>query len=90
MNSITSFIELLDLLSPQAQFLNSRLGGDSNLEAFLGGKDHEASVLIKLACLSADVCLGADSVETTPMNNTEVDSNWYVPFLLVKSHKLRS
>ena len=78
MNSITTFIESLEVPSSQAQHLAAGLGNDPNLESFLNGKDHDTSALIKLACLSAEICLGADSVDTTPVNTTEVDNNWSV------------
>ena len=75
---ITRFINSLDLPLPQAQYLTLKLGHDSTLEVFLNGKEHDASALLQLACLSAEIGLGADSVDTTPVDHTEVESNWFV------------
>lgn len=73
---ITTFINSLDLPSSRAQYLTLKLGHDSTLEAFLNGKERDASALLQLACFSAEICLGADSVDSSPVNHTEVDGNW--------------
>lgn len=77
-DKIGVFIESLALSASQAQSLTSELEKDSNLGAFLGGSNHDPSGLITLACKTARACLGADSVETQPVNQTEVDANWLV------------
>lgn len=79
-HKIEAFIGSLDLPSSQAQILASKLEGDSNLAAFLDSKDYDSSDLISLACQSAQICLGADSVDTTPQNQTRGDANWSVVF----------
>ena len=81
MSKIATFVESLDIPSSQAEHLTARLNNDPNLEAFLNDKNHDTSKLIKLACLSAEICLGADSVDTTPVHQTEVDNNWSVNIL---------
>ena len=78
MNKIAPFVQSLDIPSSQAEHLTATLDHDPNLEACLKGKNYDTSSLVKLACLSAEVCLGADSVDTTPVNQTEVDNNWSV------------
>ncbi|KAI4122337.1 MAG: hypothetical protein LQ338_005876 [Usnochroma carphineum] len=75
-NKLEAFIQSLPLPPSQAQFLTSKLSADSNLDAFLNGKDHKSSALAFLACLSAQACLGPESVEVTPVDQTEVDANW--------------
>lgn len=78
MNKNTStFIESLDLPSPGTQSLATELGDDPSLEAFLNSKNHDKSALTRLACLSARLCLGADSVDTAPVNQSDADGNWF-------------
>lgn len=77
-DKIGDFIDSIALYPSQAQSLNSELGKDSNLEAFLCGRKHSPSALIILACKTARACLGADSIVTQPVNQTEVDKNWLV------------
>jgi len=82
MDKITAFVDALDLPASPAQHLTSKLAGDSNLSAFLNGHHHSESLLLSLACYSAQACLGADSVDTKPANQTEVDANWSVVLVL--------
>lgn len=79
-DSIQAFVDSLALPTSLARSLTSRLHGDSNLEAFLNGKNHDSSGLIPLVCLLVEACLGADSVDTIHENRTEVDANWFVIF----------
>ena len=78
-NNIKDFVDSLDLPSSTAQFLVHELGNSPALEAFLNGKDNDKSALTQLACLSAQTCLGVDSVDTTPVKEAEIDSNWFEP-----------
>ncbi|KAL9115567.1 MAG: hypothetical protein Q9187_007280 [Circinaria calcarea] len=73
---IEAFVNSLNLPSSQGQLLTSKLEDNSNLAAFLNGKDSDASGLVSLACQSARLCSGPDSVDTVPLNQTTVDANW--------------
>ncbi|MCJ1348031.1 hypothetical protein MMC31_006262 [Peltigera leucophlebia] len=75
-DKIGDFIDSIALYPSQAQSLTSELEKDSNVEAFLCGREHNPSALIILACKTARACLGADSIVTQPVNQTEVDNNW--------------
>ena len=77
-DNIQAFVDSLALPTSLARSLVSRLQGDSNLEAFLNGKNHDSSGLVPLARLVVEACLGTDSVDTIPLNQTEVDANWFV------------
>ena len=76
---IATFVESLHLPSAKAQILVQRLDHDSNLETFLEGKDYDTTSLIRSACLTAETCLGVDSVDTPSPEQLEVDSNWSEP-----------
>ena len=69
--NIQAFVQSLQLPSTQAPALIS------NLEAAHNGSEPTSSP-VELACKAAQVCLGSGSVETTPVNLTEVDANWSV------------
>ncbi|KAL9118079.1 MAG: hypothetical protein Q9187_005380 [Circinaria calcarea] len=73
---IEAFVNSPNLPSSQGQHLTSKLEDNSNLAAFLNGKDYDASGLVSLACQSARLCFGPDSVDTVPLNQTTVDANW--------------
>ncbi len=77
-DKVEAFVDSLNLPSSKAQPLARTLKADSNLAAFLDGKDYDTSGLISLACQSAQSWLGADSVDITPLNQTTVDANWWV------------
>lgn len=79
-DKIKAFLDSLDLPSSQIQILTDKLEGDSTLAAFLDCKDYDATGLISLAGQSAEICLGANSVDTTALNQTTVDTNWSVDF----------
>ena len=81
-DKVEAFVASLNLPSSQSNPLIRKLEADSNLESYINGKDYDASVLVSLACLSAQECLGLNSVETTPVNQTEVDANWSVVLVL--------
>ena len=70
--NIEAFIQSLQLASSPAQALVSKLQAaqDSN-----GNTTYSAT---GLACLVAQAALEAESVETKPVNQTEVESNWSV------------
>ena len=87
---IETFVGSLGIPHSQAQPLITKLGSDSNLTAFIKGKKYDASELIALACLSAQICLGADSVDTIPLNQSTVDANWSVTFTTQNNQKLIS
>ena len=72
------FVGDLALPSSQTQLLISTLEGDCNLAAFLDGHDYLESGLISLACHVAQAILGSESVDTEPVDQTEVMLNWYV------------
>ena len=77
-DNMQDFVDSLDLPSSQAQLLITKLERDPNLAAFLNGKDYDTAGLISLACQSAKLCLGVDSVDTTLLNQTKVNANWSV------------
>lgn len=83
---IEAVVNSLNIPSSQAQLLTSKLEDNANLAAFLNGKDYDASGLISLACQSAQLCLGSDSVDTIPLNQTTVDANWSV-VLSAQNHR---
>ena len=73
-----SLVNSLALPSSQAKAVTSKLENDSNLAAFLNGGSYVESGLVTLACYVLQACLGAASVDTTPVSPTEVDANWFV------------
>ena len=77
-DKVEAFVESLNLPSSQANALTSKLEGDSNLGSYLAGKPYLESGLVSLACLTAQLCFGSSSVETSPVNQTTVDGNWSV------------
>ena len=46
------------------------------------------STIVEVACLAAQLCLGTDQVDTTPVNQTIVEENWY--FRCPKNYTLHS
>ncbi|KAL8981373.1 MAG: hypothetical protein Q9205_003823 [Flavoplaca limonia] len=78
-SKLQPFVNSLALPPPQAQLLSSKLDQDSNLAAFLGGKDYQSSFLLALSCLSIRATLGDSSVDTIPINQTETEANWSAP-----------
>lgn len=88
MKEIKAFVVSLDLPLSQAQDLTSKLEGDSNLAAFLRGKDYDASGLISLACQSAQTCFGDNSVDTTPVDQGTVEGTWSIVFSAQERQKL--
>lgn len=75
-SKLQPFVDSLALPPPQAQSLSNQLDQDSNLAAFLSGKDYQSSLLLAVACLSIRASLGAESVDTIPINQTETEANW--------------
>ncbi|KAL8870032.1 MAG: hypothetical protein Q9198_007731 [Flavoplaca austrocitrina] len=75
-SKLQPFVNSLALPPPQAQLLSSKLDQDSNLAAFLSGKDYQSSFLLALSCLSIRATLGDNSVDTIPVNQTETEANW--------------
>ena len=75
-DKVQAIVDSLNLPSFKAQPLARTLKADSNLAAFLDGKDSDAPGLVSLTCQSS--WLGADSKDRTPMNQTTVDANWSV------------
>lgn len=75
-SKLQPFVDSLALPPPQAQSLSNKLDQDSNLAAFLSGKDYQSSLLLAVACLSIRASLGAESVDTIPINQTETEANW--------------
>ncbi|TVY80672.1 Bifunctional solanapyrone synthase [Lachnellula suecica] len=75
-SQITTFVNGLSLSSPQAQPLEKTLVSDSNLTAYLNNSKYLETELISLACYVAQIVLGADSVDQTPISPTEVETNW--------------
>lgn len=75
---IATFVDELHLPSSHSQELIGTLEGNSNLSAFLTSSDYVESGLVSLACSVAKTLIGAESVSTTPVNQTEVEGNWYV------------
>ena len=72
------FIDDLDLLAAQAQSVLRTLEADSNLASFLNGTDFLESGLVSLACNVAQTIFGAESVDTAPVEQTDVMLNWYI------------
>ena len=70
--NIETFVKSLQLASSPAQALVSKL------RAAEDGNGKTTLNAIGLACLVAQATLEAGSVEITPVNQTEVDSNWSV------------
>ncbi|KAI4226686.1 MAG: hypothetical protein L6R36_002999 [Xanthoria steineri] len=75
-SKLQPFVNSLALPPTQAQSLSNKLVQDSNLGAFLSGKDYQSSLLLVVACLSIQASLGAESVDTIPINQTETEANW--------------
>lgn len=75
-SQITTFVNGLALPSPQAQPLINTLVNDSNLADYLKKSQYVESRLVSLACYVAQIVLGAESVDQTPVNPTEVNANW--------------
>jgi hypothetical protein len=40
----------------------------------------ETSTIVEVACLAAQLLLGADQVDTAPLNQSTVEENWYVRY----------
>lgn len=74
--AIAAFIDDLALPSSQVQLLTSTLESNLDLSTFLGGTEHSQSGLVSLACFVAQEVLGAESVNTAPVDQTEIDANW--------------
>ena len=76
-SKLQPFVDSLALPPPQAHSLSSQLTRDANLAAFLSGKDYQSSLVLVVACLSIRASLGAESVDTIPINQTETEANWF-------------
>ncbi|KAI9687377.1 MAG: hypothetical protein M1822_002420 [Bathelium mastoideum] len=71
--NLETLAESLQLSPTQAHSLTSNLSSDSDFAAFLAGDDYDA---VSLSCVAAKTVLDHDSVDTKPLNVSNVDVNW--------------
>ncbi len=75
---VAEFIDSLLLPEAQGAVLKSQLAPDPEITAFLEGRDTAPASRTSSACLVAQVALGAESVDTAPLNQSNVKINWSV------------
>ncbi|KAK3314358.1 putative 6-hydroxy-D-nicotine oxidase [Apodospora peruviana] len=74
--SLDTLVNSLHLSARDGSNLKESLAVSPNIVSFLEGKDNSSSIAVNLACLAATVVLGSNVVDTTPLNQSQVDANW--------------